>query len=124
MRVEDLRAGIYHYSPEAHRLSKTSDNDLGRRLAAAAYSQSWIEDAAAVMVIAAVYERTAQKYGERGKRYVHMEVGGVAQNVYLQAEALGLGTTAVGAFVDEELARLLEFPADTEPLLLMPLGRQ
>jgi Nitroreductase family len=60
-------------------------------LCAAAIDQECVEDGAAVMVFAAVYERTTLKYSERGVRYVHMEVGHAAQNVYLQAVSLGLG---------------------------------
>ena len=74
-------------------------------------------------MIAAVYERTARKYGQRAPRYVHMEVGHAAQNVYLQAAALGLGTTMVGAFRDEELARALALPRREKPLALLPVGR-
>jgi hypothetical protein len=44
------------------------------------------------IVICGVYERTSIKYGPRSERYVHMEAGHVAQNVYLQAVSLGLGT--------------------------------
>ena len=77
----------------------------------------------ALLVIAAVFERTTQKYGERGVRYVHMEAGHVAQNVYLQACSLNLGTVLVGAFDDREVKRVLQLPQDEEPLGLMPLGR-
>jgi len=52
------------------------------------------------------YERTTGKYVERGVKYVHMEVGRAARNVYLQAVSLGLGTVVVGAFDDDEVERL------------------
>ncbi len=123
-QVEGIEAGIYRYSPKSHRLNQTADGDRRKRLTRAAMWQSWIKDAAAVVVFAAVYERTTWKYGKRGVRYVHIEVGHAAQNLHLQVEALGLGTTAVGAFDDKKLANLLQLPADTEPLLLMPVGRQ
>jgi nitroreductase len=52
-----------------------------------------------------------------------MEIGHSAQNVYLQAQALGLGACAVGAFTDDSVKRLLELPESEEPLYLMPVGR-
>ena len=75
------------------------------------------------MLFAAVYERTTRKYGKRGIRYVHIEVGHAAQNVYLQSLALGLGTTMVGAFRDAPLARLLHFPEEVVPLGVLPVGK-
>jgi len=98
----------------------------GDRLAAvstAAWDQSWIRGASCILVIAADFDRTAVKYGERAERYVHMEVGHAAQNVYLQAVALGLGTTMVGAFQDAEVKRLIEMDAAESPLALLPVGR-
>ena len=92
-------------------------------LGAAALDQECIEDGAAVLVFAAVYERTTRKYGERGVRYVHMEVGHAAQNVYLQAGSLGLGTVVVGAFDDDEVERLLQMQDDERALCIMPVGR-
>jgi len=53
---------------------------------------------------------------------VHIEVGHVGQNIYLQAESIGLGTVVVGAFYDEEVARVLNFPDANEPLYVMPIG--
>jgi len=60
-----------------------------------------VADARINIVIAAVYERTTDRYGERGVQYVHMEAGHAAQNLYLEATALNLGMVSIGAFNDE-----------------------
>jgi len=73
-------------------------------------------------LIVADFSRTTARYGDRGRRYVHMEVGHAAQNIYLQAEALGLGTTVVGAFRDGKVAELLGLPAAEEPLAILAAG--
>ena len=123
-RIEGLTEGIYHYDPRHHQLTKTRDGDLRSELAKAASSQDWMKDASAIIVFTADYERTTKKYGNRGKRYVHIEVGHAAENLFLQTEALELVTIVVGAFNDAAVARLLELPGDVEPLLLMPVGRK
>jgi nitroreductase len=74
------------------------------------------------IVIAAVYDRATRKYGQRGIRYAHMEVGHAAQNVYLQSASLNLGTTLVGAFNDKRVKEVLKLPSDEQPLGLMPVG--
>lgn len=115
-------AGVYRYLPAHHRLERTVAGDLRRALAAAAFHQNWIAEAPAMIVIAAVVRRTRLKYGERGERYVHIEAGHAAQNVGLQAVALGLGTTLVGAFADAEVKRVLGL-TEEEPLLLVVVGK-
>jgi SagB-type dehydrogenase family enzyme len=84
----------------------------------------WVREAAADIVILAVYERTTVKYGDRGIRYVHLEAGHAAQNVCLQATALGLGTVTVGAFYDDEVQAVLGAPKNEKPLYVMPVGRK
>ncbi|MFP4343172.1 MAG: SagB/ThcOx family dehydrogenase, partial [Anaerolineales bacterium] len=121
--VEDLTSGVYRYRPQSHALIPVVEGDAGAALARAALGQAWIEDGAVVLAFAAVYERTTQKYGARGRQYVHMEVGHAAQNVYLQAEALGLGTVTVGAFDEGEVRRATGMANDEVPLYLMPVGR-
>jgi len=123
-RIEGLAQGVYHYAPRHHQLMKTSDADLRDALTRAAMSQDWIKHAPAVIVFTADHERTTRKYGKRGKRYVHIEVGHAAQNLFLQSESLGLATVVVGAFNDDEVARVLRLPADLQALLLMPVGRK
>ena len=121
--VADLPAGVYRYQPKEHKLVLRQRGDLRASLASAALGQAWIRRAPAVLAIAGVYQRTARKYGKRGRRYVHMEVGHAAQNVYLQATARGLATVLVGAFNDTEVQKVLGLPSDHAPLGLMPLGR-
>jgi SagB-type dehydrogenase family enzyme len=122
--VTALPPGVYHYRPRQHDLVRLdSGEDRRSALAAAALGQRWVAACAAVLVFTAVYERTTAKYGDRGVRYVYMEVGHAAQNVYLQAAALHVGSVFVGAFRDTAVARLLGLPDAAHPLGLMPLGR-
>jgi SagB-type dehydrogenase family enzyme len=120
--VDGLPAGVYRYRPRQHDLQLHADGDRREALAGAAVDQKWIGKAPAVLVIAAVFERTTDEYGRRGRRYVHMEAGIAAENAHLMVTALGLGTTMVGAFEDKDVRRILELPAGFEPLLLMPVG--
>jgi len=91
-------------------------------LAKACLGQMFIADAPVSVVIAAEYERTTTKYGERGLRYVRIEVGHVGENICLQVVALGLGTVPIGAFWDEEVSRLLSLPKNYKPLYVLPVG--
>jgi SagB-type dehydrogenase family enzyme len=120
--VAGLDSGVYRYRLQQHTLELIAAGDNRTRLANAALGQAWIAHSAAVLVVTAVYERTTRKYGHRGKRYVHMEVGHAAQNALLQAAALGLGAAVVGAFDDAAIAQILELPASEHPLYLLPVG--
>ena len=122
--VKGLSPGVYHYRPAEHDLVLVASGDRRKPLASAALRQSWVRGAPAVLLITGVYQRTMAKYGQRGRRYVHMEVGHAAQNVYLQATARDLGTVMVGAFDDNKVQESLSLPADHEPLALMPIGRR
>jgi SagB-type dehydrogenase family enzyme len=122
-RAEGLAEGIYRYNPMKHLLTLERDGDYRRELCKAALMQDCIRYAPCSIVIAAVYERTTGKYGERGVRYVHMEVGHVAENISLQAVSLNIGTVIIGAFSDDEVKRAIGLPRGERPLCIMPLGR-
>ena len=122
--VNDLPEGIYKYRPRAHALEKVGEGDKRNELGDAALGQDWVKEGSIVIVFSAVYERTTRKYGERGIRYVHIEVGHAAQNVYLQAVSLDLGTVVVGAFDDDEMKKIINMPKEEHPLLIMPVGRK
>jgi len=121
--IDGLATGIYKYHPSRHEIRLLAPGDKRGQLEAATHAQEWVADAAAIIVICSVDKRTTRKYGNRGVRYVHIEVGHAAQNVLLQAVALGLGAAVVGAFDDDEAARLLDLSSGEHPLLLLPVGR-
>jgi SagB-type dehydrogenase family enzyme len=119
--VEGLEPGIYHYSPSRNNLETVKEKDVRNGLSRAALGQEMIEEAPVSIIIAADYSRTTGRYGQRGIRYVHMEVGHVGQNVSLQAIALGLGTVMIGAFEDQKVKEVLGIGED--PLYIIPIGK-
>jgi len=121
--VEGFAPGVYRYEPAAHSVTLLRAGDVRSDLAAVALGQEWIAAAPVIIAITGEERRTTSKYGERGVRYVHMEAGHVAQNILLQAIALGLGGTPVGAFDDNAVAKLLRLAREEQPLYLLPLGR-
>jgi len=122
--VKNVPPGVYKYRPEPHELVKVIAGEQREALAEAALSQSPVRDGAIDIVFTAIYERTTGKYGDRGVRYVYMEAGHAAQNVYLQAVALDLGAVVIGAFYDDQVKRVLNLPKEEEPLYIMPVGRK
>jgi SagB-type dehydrogenase family enzyme len=120
--VSQMAAGIYHYQPEGHGVVQKADQDLRPAVARASLSQMWMARAPLQLVITAEYGRAAVKYGKRAVRYALIEAGHIGQNIFLQAEALGLKAAIVGAFHDEELKRVMALPGSWEPLLVMPVG--
>lgn len=121
--VENIEKGIYKYNPYNHEIIQTGNHDIRDEIYRAALYQECILNASMVIIISAVYGRTIDKYHERGKRYVDMEVGNVSQNIHLQVLSLNLGTVVVGAFNDERIRRILDMPENEWPLCIMPIGK-
>jgi SagB-type dehydrogenase family enzyme len=121
--VEGVTNGVYKYKPHQHELVKVRNGNVRNELTIAAHGQTCVGESAIVIVFSAVYERTTQKYGNRGIRYVHMEAGHAAQNVFLQAVSLDLGMVVVGAFKDEEVRKILNMSDNEQPLYILPVGK-
>ncbi|MBW6479786.1 MAG: SagB/ThcOx family dehydrogenase [Bacteroidales bacterium] len=121
--VNKLNRGIYHYNPHDNTLKVIHLKDISAELMRASLSQSMITEAGAVLVFGAIFERTMARYGERGIRYVHNEIGHASQNVHLQAAALDLGTVVIGAYRDEEVEEVLNLDPEIKVLYMMPVGK-
>lgn len=122
--VIDLPPGVYRYLPDTHEIVQVDSGDRREELARAAVDQEWVKEAAVDLVFTAVPSRTTSKYGDRGTRYVHMEAGHAAQNVYLQAGTLGVGVTVIGAFDDDHVHEIVGAGEEEEPLYVISAGRR
>ena len=118
----DLAPGVFRYHPGRHELLLVEPGDLRQKLVVATGGQDWIAMVPAIVCIAAVFHRTTVKYGSRGHSYVYLEAGHAAESLMLQAVALGLATTMVGAFSDDDVKHILHLGRDETPLCLIPVG--
>lgn len=117
--VEGFGAGLYHYDALDTVLELLKEGELGPQTAAAALDQRMAEEAAIVFIWTAVPERGKWNYLERAYRYIYLDAGHIAQNIYLAATALGLGCCAIGALYDEEVNRLVGADGISETVVYM-----
>ena len=113
---------LMHYVPAGHRVEQRADTTTLAALPDAAFDQTFVGDAPLVVVIAADPARTEQEYGAVADDLVNREAGHAAQNILLQATALGLAAVPVGGFDPAEVARLLALPPGQSVLYLIPVG--
>ncbi len=119
-----LDPGVYKYLPEKHSLKPVRTGDFSRPLAESALSQMFVAEAPLNLVISGDYSITKNRYGDRGEQYVHIEVGHVSQNIFLQAESLGLGTVPIGAFDEGDVMDILDLDSNKTPFYIMPIGKK
>ncbi|MBD3390144.1 SagB/ThcOx family dehydrogenase [Candidatus Micrarchaeota archaeon] len=122
-RVEGVYCGIYKYLPGEHKLVLVQEGDFREKVAGAALGQECVWNAAAVIVMTSVQERTAVKYGERSELYIAMEAGHISENILLEAVSLGLGAVPVGGFSTEEIDGILGVEEGESSLYIAVVGK-
>jgi SagB-type dehydrogenase family enzyme len=121
--VHGVPAGLYHFHVQDHALELLRAGDHGQALRSLALDQECLETASVVVVVTGCFERLRWKYGERAYKYMCMDIGYLGQNLYLVAEALGLGACAIAGFMDDALERFLALEDRNElPLLMTTVG--
>lgn len=114
---------LWHYLPDGHRAEQWDvAADLAAELRQAAMGQSAVDGSPLLFVVCGTIWRTRGKYGDRATRYVALEAGHCAENVLLQATALGLAAVPIGAFSDESVRRSLGLSSALTPYYLIPVG--
>jgi len=117
--VDGLTTGVYHYLVATHELQSIYDGDFHTGIARAALRQNVLAEANVVLVLSVVFQRIQHRYRERGQRYALLEAGHIAQNTYLVATSMGLGTCAIGAFYDDDINRLLGLDGKKESVIYL-----
>ncbi len=122
-RVEGVAPGLYHLDVRAQGLEPMRSGSVSADLAVAGLGQDALRTAPVVLVLTGLFQRTRWKYHQRHYRYVCWEGGHIAQNVYLAAEAAGLGACMIGAFLDGGVNDLLHVDGRHEAALgLLAIG--
>lgn len=120
-RVTGLATGVYQYVPASNTLIKVSNAPSVSKLNKMIYRQQWVADAAAILILTADTMQTAKKFGnDNALKYVAIEIGAIAQNIYLSAAAEKLGTTFVGNINSIKMMHKLSL--EESPFGIMPLG--
>jgi len=114
--------GLFVYKPQGHTLDQVENKDIRADLSKAALNQSAVADAACDIIIAGSVKQVGAKYGRNGRTFAVLEAGHIAQNIHLQAVALGLGSVPVGAFEDGTVRKTCRMPRELEPFYIIPVG--
>jgi len=117
--VEGLEHGLYHFRPRHFDLEFLQNGDLSKEFAKAALGQTMVMKAQVTFLWSALVERAKWKYEQRAYRYIYLDAGHIAQNLYLAGEALDLGVCAIAAFFDDEVNRLIGLDGIEETILYM-----
>jgi SagB-type dehydrogenase family enzyme len=120
--VTGLAPGLYHYNVADHALEPVAQGEFRPAVAKACNSQVWMGEAPVIFVISGDYKRSEVKNGDKATLFTHVEAGLIAQNLFLQVEALGLGAGIAGGMNDKALAQALRLPQADIPFLVMPVG--
>jgi SagB-type dehydrogenase family enzyme len=116
-----LPNGAYRYVPATHALALLAPAKTGEALLGAAATQAQVQSAAAVFVIAAVYDRMGQ--GARNHTFTDYEAGLASENLLLESVSLGLGAVVTGGIDAALLKKAIRFTGDEDVIVIIPVGR-
>ena len=117
--VEGGGPGIAHYDVREHALALLREGEFGAQCAEACLGQGFCATAQVVFAWGAVVSRCAQKYGDRAYRYIHLDAGHIGGQLQLAADALGLGSVNIGAFLDDEVNALFDLDGVAETVVYL-----
>jgi len=116
-KVNQVDPGIYHYCSPNGELELLKEGDPTEELFRICCQQEFVRQASVVVLISGVFNRTKRKYGERGYRYVFLDVGHLGQNIYLACTALNFSVMTTCAFYDDEANQLLKIDGIDESVV-------
>lgn len=125
--ITNLENGLYLYIPGDRQIVHTLDPITSGNYQTALFNnlnQNSMKNPAGVFVITGNMNKMAEAYGGVAHdREVYMEAGHAAQNIYLQAESLKLGSVALGSFDEGIIRNIINTPEEETIIYLIPFGQ-
>lgn len=120
LNSDDIEKGIYHYNVYNNSLEFIKKGDFRKEIYKLYNNQPFDINCSFVLFFSMVFERTMEKYGDRGYRFILLDAGHMSQNLYLVSEFLGLGIVEIGAskVSDEMIDKLIGLDSDIENIFL------
>ena len=116
--AEDVPRGFYQFLPVEHVLKKLDvAEELAQDALAAFEQQAMVRESAAMFLWVADILSGIRAYGRKVYEYIYLDAGHVGQNLYLTAQALGLGASAVGRFDEAALHQALALDGEEKKIV-------
>ncbi|EFK95289.1 Nitroreductase-like protein [sediment metagenome] len=111
---------VYLYDSVEHSLLALVSGNIKDKIGI----QEFVKTAPVILIMTASLKKLPAYAGGRSTRitYAHANAGCIAQNIYLAAAALNLGTRYIMFINDKGLKYYLHLDNDELPLSLMPIG--
>ena len=107
--VESLKKGIYHYNIRNHSLEPVFIKDFPKEEIISFFTEhnSWLENTNGFVCMTTVFNRTIEKYGSRGYRYILLEAGHIAQNMILSGVSSGINMIPMAGVKESFIEKIL-----------------
>ncbi len=124
-RVTGVEPGLYRYLAVEHQLLfERTDPNLSADIARECLEQKFIADGAAIFIWTVIPYRAEWRYTIVAHKNIAIDVGHLAQNLYLASEAIGAGTCTIGAYYQKPMDDLIGVDGEEEYVIyLAPVGR-
>ena len=116
--VKGLKKGIYYYNSTQNCLQLIRKGDFRKEIESLYITESSVYSSSFIMFHVVDLERTCNKYGDRGYKLIHMDMGHISQNLYLVSSAHEIGIRAIFGIYENEVNRFLEVDGENEFVLL------
>lgn len=125
-QVVDLEPGLYQYIPGerevVHQIQLVKKGDLRQALGEAIGQNAAVNPPALIILTGDMGVMAKAFDNVRHDNNVYLEAGHAAQNIYLQAESLGLGTVTIAGFDEAKVRNVLSIPENETIIYALPFG--
>lgn len=123
MNIANLKRGLYKFDPASSSLELISHGEVRGKMYELCSYQDWVAQAGGVFVLVSDLDRLNWKYENRSYRLTHLDAGVLGQSLHLAATSVGLGSSMLFGFFDDDMNQFIGVDGDRQFVsLLLPVG--